>query len=72
MIDPSEGKEIKKDYLETLEALLKNIFQKAKEKEYKPDKQILIKIGQENVYKGGKRSGGSRAMVRNCNQNLVV
>jgi myosin heavy subunit len=52
MIDPSDGKEIKKDYLDTLEALLKKIFQKAKEKEYKPDKQILIKVGQENVYKG--------------------
>jgi hypothetical protein len=52
MIDPSEGKEIKKDYLDTLEALLKKIFQKAKEKEFKPDKQVLIKVGNENVYKG--------------------
>ncbi|WP_341531426.1 hypothetical protein WKK05_37595 (plasmid) [Nostoc sp. UHCC 0302] len=52
MMDSSDGKEIKKDYLETLEVLLKKIFQKAKEKEYKPDKQILIKVGQENVYKG--------------------
>jgi hypothetical protein len=52
MIDPSEGKEVKRDYLDTLEALLKTIFQKAKEKEFKTDRQVLIKVGNEIVYRG--------------------
>ncbi|MCG6133992.1 MAG: hypothetical protein MET45_04940 [Nostoc sp. LLA-1] len=52
MIEPSDAKEIKNDYLDTLETLLKTIFQKAKEKEFNPDREILIKVGNERIYKG--------------------
>ncbi|MCC5618794.1 hypothetical protein LC605_27645 [Nostoc sp. CHAB 5836] len=52
MIDPSDSKEIQRDYLETLESLLKRIFQKAEEKKYNPSKEIFIKVGNERIYRG--------------------
>jgi hypothetical protein len=52
MIDDGDAKEIKRDYLDILEALLKNIQQKAKSKEIPTSNDISIYAGGRQVYKG--------------------
>ncbi|MHC5862521.1 hypothetical protein [Nostoc sp.] len=52
MIDDGDAKEIKRDYLDILEALLKNIQQKAKSKEIPTSNDISIYAGGKQVYKG--------------------
>ncbi|MBN3869724.1 hypothetical protein [Nostoc sp. JL33] len=52
MIDDGDAKEIKRDYLDILEALLKNIQQKAKSKEIPTSNDISIYAGGQQVYKG--------------------
>jgi uncharacterized protein YjbJ (UPF0337 family) len=52
MIDDGDAKEIKQDYLDILEALLKNIQQKAKSKEIQTSNDISIYSGGKQVYKG--------------------
>lgn len=52
MIESSDAKEIKNDYLEILSALIKTIFQKAKEKEFNPSKELSISVGGERIYRG--------------------
>jgi len=52
MINDGDAKEIKRDYLDILEALLKNIQQKAKSKEMPTSNDISIYAGGRQVYKG--------------------
>ncbi len=52
MIDDGDAKELKRDYLDILEALLKNIQQKAKSKEIPTSNDISIYAGGKQVYKG--------------------
>ena len=52
MIDEGEAKEIKRDYLEILESLLKLIHAKAKEKGLDPSKDIHIYSSSSKVYQG--------------------
>lgn len=52
MIDDGDAKEIKRDYLDILEALLKNIQQKAKSKEIPTSNDISIYASGRQVYKG--------------------
>ncbi|ODG99638.1 hypothetical protein A4S05_37265 [Nostoc sp. KVJ20] len=52
MIDDGEAKEIKRDYLEILESLLKLIHAKAKEKGLDPSKDIHIYSSSSKVYQG--------------------
>lgn len=52
MIDDGEAKEIKRDYLETLELLLQNIKRKANEREIKTDDSVSIYVGRKQAYKG--------------------
>ncbi|MHC5938974.1 hypothetical protein [Nostoc sp.] len=52
MIESGDAGEIKRDYLEILESLLKLIQQKAKSKEIRTSDDVTINIGREKVYKG--------------------
>ncbi|MHC5862721.1 hypothetical protein [Nostoc sp.] len=52
MIDDGEAKEIKRDYLDILESLLKLIHAKAKEKGLDPSKDIHIYSSSSKVYQG--------------------
>ncbi|MHC5821462.1 MAG: hypothetical protein ACYT04_37740 [Nostoc sp.] len=52
MIDDGEAKEIKRDYLEILESLLKIIHAKAKEKGLEPSQDIHIYSSSSKVYQG--------------------
>ncbi|MCW5318241.1 hypothetical protein GTQ43_32260 [Nostoc sp. KVJ3] len=52
MIDDGESKEIKRDYLEILESLLKLIHAKAKEKGLDPSKDVHIYSSSSKVYQG--------------------
>ncbi|MBE9210537.1 hypothetical protein IQ244_29350 [Nostoc sp. LEGE 06077] len=52
MIESGDAGEIKRDYLEILESLLKLIQQKAKSKEIKTSDDVTINVGREKVYKG--------------------
>jgi hypothetical protein len=52
MIDDGEAKEIKRDYLEILESLLKSIQAKAKEKGLETSKDIHIYSSSSKVYEG--------------------
>lgn len=52
MINDGDAKEIKRDYLDILEALLKNIQQKAKSKEIPTSNDISIYASGQQVYKG--------------------
>lgn len=52
MIDDGEAKEIKRDYLEILESLLKIIHAKAKEKGLEPSHDIHIYSSSSKVYQG--------------------
>ncbi|MBC6431881.1 hypothetical protein FM036_14240 [Nostoc sp. HG1] len=52
MIDDGEAKEIKRDYLEILESLLKLIHAKAKEKGLDPSKDVHIYSSSSKVYQG--------------------
>ncbi|MHC5770785.1 MAG: hypothetical protein ACYTXI_35450 [Nostoc sp.] len=52
MIDDGEAKEIKRDYLEILESLLKLIHAKAKEKGLDPSKDVHIYSSSRKVYQG--------------------
>ncbi|MHC5754964.1 MAG: hypothetical protein ACYTXF_30855 [Nostoc sp.] len=52
MIDDGEAKEIKRDYLEILESLLKLIHAKAKEKGLDPSKDVHIYSSSNKVYQG--------------------
>lgn len=52
MIDEGEAKEIKRDYLEILESLLKLIHAKAKEKGLDPSKDVHIYSSSSKVYQG--------------------
>jgi hypothetical protein len=52
MIESGDVDEIKRDYLEILESLLKLIQQKAKSKEIKTNDDVTINVGREKVYKG--------------------
>ncbi|MFN6572022.1 hypothetical protein [Dendronalium sp. ChiSLP03b] len=52
MIDPSDAKEIQKDYLETLESIIERVLRQSEEKGYKPDNKVSISIffGSRKVY----------------------
>ncbi|MHC5917917.1 MAG: hypothetical protein ACYTXE_44675 [Nostoc sp.] len=52
MIDDGEAKEIKRDYLDILESLLKLIHAKAKEKGLDPSKDVHIYSSSSKVYQG--------------------
>ncbi|MBC1220689.1 hypothetical protein [Nostoc sp. UCD120] len=52
MIDDGEAKEIKRDYLDILESLLKLIHAKAKEKGLDPSKDVSIYSSSSKVYQG--------------------
>ncbi|MHC5746495.1 MAG: hypothetical protein ACYTXT_32295 [Nostoc sp.] len=52
MIDDGEAKEIKRDYLDILESLLKIIHAKAKEKGLDPSKDVHIYSSSSKVYQG--------------------
>ncbi|MBD2303396.1 apolipoprotein A1/A4/E family protein [Nostoc sp. FACHB-87] len=52
MIENGDANEIKRDYLEILESLLKLIQQKAKSKDIKTNDDVTINVGREKVYKG--------------------
>ena len=52
MIDDGEAKEIKRDYLDILESLLKLIHAKAKEKGLDPTKDVHIYSSSSKVYQG--------------------
>ena len=52
MINDGEAKEIKRDYLEILESLLKLIHSKAKEKGLDPSKDVHIYSSSSKVYQG--------------------
>ncbi|WP_373524757.1 hypothetical protein [Nostoc sp.] len=52
MIDDGEAKEIKRDYLEILELLLKNIQNQANEKEMAVDDTVNIYVDGKHLYKG--------------------
>lgn len=52
MIESGDASEIKRDYLEILESLLKLIQQKAESKEIRASDDVTINVGREEVYKG--------------------
>lgn len=51
MINPSEGKQIQQDYLETLDAIVRSIREKVKSQGLEDDKNLSIVIGGNTVYK---------------------
>jgi hypothetical protein len=52
MIEPSDAKEVKNDYLEILEALIQKIHRTAKDKGLNPSRELSISVGTEKIYKG--------------------
>lgn len=52
MIEASDVKEVKNDYLEILEALIQKIHRTAKDKGLNPSRELSISVGTEKIYKG--------------------
>ncbi|GAX39000.1 hypothetical protein [Nodularia sp. NIES-3585] len=52
MLDNSEGKEVKQDYLEVLNAILRKLLEKGKFQGVEPSKEISIFTSNKLVYKG--------------------
>ncbi|UKP01213.1 Atg14 domain-containing protein [Nostoc sp. UHCC 0870] len=52
MIEVSDAEKIEKDYLETLENLIKIIYESAKRRGIKSSNEISIAVDNENVYRG--------------------
>ncbi len=50
MIDPSDSKEIKQDYLSILESLLERVKESAKSQGYNPSNDVSIQVGSKTVY----------------------
>lgn len=63
MIDDGEAKEIKRDYLEILESLLKLIHAKAKEKGLDPSKDVHIYSSSSKVYQGTLEESPSKNLL---------
>ncbi|MEA5566644.1 hypothetical protein [Anabaena sp. UHCC 0399] len=71
MIETSDAEKIEKDYLETLENLIKIIHESAKKRGIKSSNEISIAVDNENVYRGRVDDNNFNKINPFINENLV-